>query len=61
MTADFSEAVTGFDAADIVVANGAVQNFAGSGASYTFDVEPSGDGLVTVDVAARTPSASGVQ
>jgi hypothetical protein len=35
-----------------VIGNGTISNFAGSGTSYTFDVTPSGQGTVTVDVAA---------
>ena len=52
VTVTFSEAVTGFTAADIAVSNGAVSNFAGSGAVYTFDLIPAGDGVVTADIAA---------
>jgi len=52
VTVSFSEAVTGFTAADITVSNGTVSNFAGSGTTYTFDLIPSGDGLVTVTIAA---------
>ncbi|BAL99988.1 MULTISPECIES: beta strand repeat-containing protein [Caldilinea] len=48
----FSEAVTGFTAADIAVSNSTVQNFAGSGAVYTFDLIPAADGLVTATIAA---------
>jgi len=48
-TVTFSEAVTGFTAGDVLVANGSVINFAGSGANYTFDVVPSGNN-VQVDV-----------
>ena len=51
VTATFNKSVTGFIAGDITVVNGAVSNFAGSGASYTFDVTPAGQGTVTVDVA----------
>ncbi len=50
VTATFSEAVTGFGASSIHVGNGMAGNLAGSGADYTFDVTPSGNGLVTVDV-----------
>ena len=53
----FSEPVDGFVAADIELSgnatlDGGVKRFAGSGASYTFDVTPTGDGLVVVDVPA---------
>jgi hypothetical protein len=51
MTITFSEPVTGFDATDLAVGNGTVTNFAGTGALYTFDLAPSGQGSVTVDIA----------
>jgi len=50
---EFSEAVTGFDAADLLVGNGTASNFSGGGASYTFDLEPIAQGVVTVDIAAN--------
>ncbi len=40
VTATFSESVTGFVIGDIDVTGGTAQNFAGSGASYTFNVSP---------------------
>jgi hypothetical protein len=46
----FNESVNGFDALDIVPGNATVANFAGSGANYTFDLVPSGQGLVTADI-----------
>ncbi len=52
VTFTFSEAVTGFTAGDVSVANGALSGFSGSGATYTADVTPSADGLVMVSVAA---------
>ena len=48
----FTEAVTGFELADITVSNGSASNLQGSGASYTFDVTPIADGDVVVSVAA---------
>ena len=51
VTATFNDPVTGFDVSDIVVGNGSAGNFAGSGAVYTFDVTPTIDGAVTVDIA----------
>ena len=56
VTVTFSEAVTGFVAADIVATNGTVANFAGSGTTYTFDLSPNGQGTVTADVAAGVAS-----
>lgn len=52
VTITFSESVTGFTSDKITVGNGAVSNFAGSGTTYTADITPSGNGNVTVDVAA---------
>lgn len=51
MIATFSEIVTGFTSGAIVPTNGTVSNFAGGGASYTFDLVPTSDGPITVDVA----------
>jgi hypothetical protein len=48
----FSEPVTGFEASDVVIGNGSLTNFAGSGANYTFDLTPASQGAVTVDLAA---------
>jgi hypothetical protein len=52
-TATFSENVTGFTASDITVTNGTVQNFSGSGTTYTFEVVPTNNGAVTVSIAAN--------
>ncbi len=51
MTATFSEDVTGFELGEITVGNGTANNFGGSGDEYTFDVTPTADGVVTVDIA----------
>ena len=48
----FGEAVTGFTLADINVTNGTPSNLQGSGASYTFDVTPTANGPVVIDVVA---------
>ena len=54
MTATFSEDVTGFELADITVTNGVATNLVPTSASvYTFGVEPSSAGTVTVNVAAN--------
>lgn len=53
MTATFSSAVTGFTAHGITVGYGTVSNLQGSGAVYTFDVTPTQDGTVTVDIPAN--------
>ena len=53
VTVTFSDIATGFVATDITVVNGAVSNFAGSGALYTFNLIPTTSGLVvTADIAA---------
>jgi hypothetical protein len=51
-TVTFSENVTGFVDADLVVSGGSVANFAGSGTTYTVEVTPAADGLVTINVPA---------
>lgn len=48
----FSEDVTGFTAGDIAASNGSVSHFGGSGATYTFDLVPSGQGTVSANLAA---------
>jgi len=50
MVASFNEAVTGFVIGDITVGNGTANNFSGSGATYTFNIIPTDDGAVTVDI-----------
>lgn len=52
VTATFSEAVTGFTSGAVVVTNGAVSGFSGSGTTYTFNVTPTGNNVVTINVAA---------
>jgi CSLREA domain-containing protein len=54
VTAQFSETVSGFTAPDIVADNATVANFAAvDGDTYTFDLDPLGQGLVTVDISAN--------
>lgn len=54
LTATFSEAVLNFTASDVQVTNATtpVSNFVGSGTTYTFNVVPTADGVVTVTVPA---------
>jgi Ca2+-binding RTX toxin-like protein/RNA 3'-terminal phosphate cyclase len=52
VTATFSEVVNNFVAGDITVSNGTVSNLVASGSSYTFDVTPTSNGTVTIDIAA---------
>lgn len=49
-TVHFSESVSGFDISDIVVTNASLSNFIGTNDTYTFDVTPSSDGIVTFNV-----------
>jgi hypothetical protein len=49
-TLSFSVPVAGLTLADLVVTNGTASNLLGSGASYTVDVTPNGDGPVSVAV-----------
>ena len=48
----FSEAVTGFDVGDITVSAGTKGTLNGSGASYSINITPTGQGTITVDIAA---------
>ncbi|MDP6650973.1 MAG: Ig-like domain-containing protein, partial [Gammaproteobacteria bacterium] len=49
----FSEAVTGFDASDVTVTNDTLSSFSGSDTSYTFNLTPTAEGAVTVDISAN--------
>ncbi len=53
ITATFSEAVSGFASGDVSVTNGSVTGFTGGPSVYTFGIDPTADGLVTVDIAAN--------
>ena len=52
VTITFSEAVTGFEPADVRVGNGTASNLRGSGAAYTATIAPAANGPVTVEVPA---------
>ncbi|MCR9254299.1 MAG: Ig-like domain-containing protein, partial [bacterium] len=52
VTITFSESVSGFQESDLNVNGGTVDNFMGSADSYSFDLIPSADGTLTVDIAA---------
>lgn len=52
VTVTFSEPVTGFVVGDIAVGNATKSAFSGSGANYSFDLTPLGQGAVTADIAA---------
>ena len=52
VSVSFDEDVTGFDASDVVIGNGTLSNFmAIDGSHFSFNVAPTEDGVVTVDVA----------
>ena len=51
VTVAFSKAVTGFIASDVGVTNGSISGFTGSGTTYSFNVTPSANGVVTVNIA----------
>ncbi len=51
-SAAFSQAVSGFDVADLTISNGTGVAFSGAGALYSFAVTPAAQGLVTVALAA---------
>lgn len=52
VTVTFSEPVTGFELADLVVGNGSASDMQGSEATYMATVTPTASGSVTIDVAA---------
>ena len=58
VTIIFTEEVTGLTAGEIVVINALGSNFAGAGASYTLDIEPSAN--IEDDVTVRVPADAAV-
>ncbi|AWI25778.1 hypothetical protein HYN49_07615 [Flavobacterium pallidum] len=52
VTVTFSESVANFISTDVVVGNGTLNTFSGSGTTYTFNIVPSANGTVTVNVGA---------
>jgi hypothetical protein len=52
VTVTFTESVSDFSSADVTLSNAALSNFSGSGASYSFDLTPSGQGAFSADIAA---------
>lgn len=54
VTVTISEVGSDFNVEDIVISNGTLSEFAGSGTSFSFLVTPTSDGVVTVEVAAHT-------
>lgn len=53
LTLAFSQNVSGISVTDLIVSNGTVRDFSGSGKVYTFYVDVSSDGLVSVEFASR--------
>ena len=54
VTITFSKPVTGLTLAGLTVTNGTAGSLAGSGTTYTVDITPAADGLVTVNLAAAS-------
>ena len=53
ITVTFSEDVTGFEAGDVTIGNGTLLDFAATSAKeYTFNITPTINGAVTVNIAA---------
>lgn len=50
VVARFSEAVRGLAAGDVTITGGTISGFTGSGATYRFNVVPTGNGRVTVAI-----------
>ena len=57
----FSEEVSGFDAGDVSVINGAAGNLRGSGAVYTVAITPDGAGDLEIGIAAECGDGRGGQ
>jgi hypothetical protein len=57
-TATFARAVSNFIAGDISVTNGSVSGFSGSGANYAFNIIPSGQGAVSVQIPASVATGT---
>ncbi|PCJ07301.1 MAG: hypothetical protein COB16_11480 [Rhodobacteraceae bacterium] len=53
VTVTFSESVTGFRRRDLSITHGSISNFAGSGASYSFEVTPEFGETVVIGIAAN--------
>ena len=49
-----SESTTNFVDTDVIVSNGTLSNFAGSGTTYTATFTPTADGLTTMDIPANS-------
>lgn len=58
-TVVFAESVTGFSSAGISVEGGTLGSITGSGASYSFDVTPSGEGVIKVQILEDSAQTAG--
>jgi len=56
---DFSEPVTGFDQYDILVGNGIISGFSGSGSAYECSIIPIQQGMVTIEIPANAATDAG--
>ena len=54
VTVSFSETVSGFETGDLTLVNSSVSNLSGSDTEYSFNLTPSGDGGVSVELPSGT-------
>lgn len=54
----FSEPVSNFSSGNVTATNAGVSEFMGSGASYTFNLDPSSQGTTTVSIAADSATSA---
>jgi hypothetical protein len=50
VTVTFSENVTGFTVADVIISGGTINNFSGSAMAYSFDITPAAAGTITLNI-----------
>ena len=58
ITVDFSASVDNFIESDLIVSNADISDFTGSGASYSFNLDPTAEDLITVTIPAGSVSIS---
>jgi len=56
---EFSQSVTGFTQSDVLATNGAITNFSGTGALYSFDLTPDGLEAVLLNIPANAAANTG--
>lgn len=56
VTITFSESVNGFEVSDISVTNATLNDFVGSGTTYTVNIEPTATGIVTLNISSDVAS-----